>query len=53
MIWLGLMYGLRGLKVGDNIKKVESIYGKPDVGFSGDSKVSTNSVSKQKRANIE
>lgn len=26
----------RGLKVGDSIQKVESLYGKPDVGFSGD-----------------
>lgn len=27
----------RGLKVGDTIAKVENLYGKPDVGFSGDS----------------
>ena len=26
----------RGMKVGDNIQKVEGLYGKPDVGFSGD-----------------
>ncbi len=26
----------RGLKVGDSIEKVERLYGKPDVGFSGD-----------------
>ncbi len=26
----------RGLKVGDSIQNVESLYGKPDVGFSGD-----------------
>ncbi len=26
----------RGLKVGDTIEKVESLYGKPDAGFSGD-----------------
>ncbi|WP_066498987.1 SH3 domain-containing protein [Abyssisolibacter fermentans] len=26
----------RGLKVGDTIEKVESLYGKPDIGFSGD-----------------
>lgn len=30
---------LRGLKVGDDIQKVESLYGKPDVGFSGDERV--------------
>ncbi|MDF2987015.1 MAG: hypothetical protein K0R50_2525 [Eubacterium sp.] len=29
----------RGVKVGDSIEKVESIYGKPDMGFSGDNKV--------------
>ncbi len=29
----------RGLKVGDSIEKVESLYGKPDIGFSGDEKV--------------
>lgn len=29
----------RGLKLGDSIKKVESMYGKPDVGFSGDDTV--------------
>jgi uncharacterized protein YgiM (DUF1202 family) len=29
----------RGLKVGDDITKVESLYGKPDSGFSGDSMV--------------
>ena len=29
----------RGLKVGDSMKKVESLYGKPDIGFSGDERV--------------
>ncbi len=29
----------RGLKVGDSIKKVEELYGKPDKGFSGDASV--------------
>ena len=29
----------RGLKVGDDVQKVESLYGKPDVGFSGDDRV--------------
>lgn len=30
----------RGLRVGDTIKKVERLYGKPDEGFSGDDNVS-------------
>jgi hypothetical protein len=30
---------IRGLKVGDTIETVEKLYGKPDVGFSGDSSV--------------
>lgn len=29
----------RGVKVGDSIKVVEDMYGKPDIGFSGDDKV--------------
>ncbi len=29
----------RGLKVGDSIEKVESLYGKPEIGFSGDENV--------------
>lgn len=30
---------VRGLKVGDPIKRVEELYGKPDLGFSGDERV--------------
>ena len=43
----------RGLKVGDSIKTVESLYGKPDVGFSGDEYVEYKFCEKSKNGKIE